>query len=132
MQTVEAITIGAILGDSDSGSMVWSRAIGELSREVRGLAEGVDSPVGLSIVYHVDGRIAPNDFEGVRTGRFDRRANRLAVQAAITPSPIDAKREMLVTLLLSAIDEAERYVVRKGLAEGLPEIRALVGRVART
>ena len=131
MQTVPAIYVGAIMGDSDSES-IWGRAIGELSGEVEGLSKGVVSPVGLSIVYHVDGRIAPNEFEGVRTGRFDRRANRLVVQAAIPRSPVDGKREMLVTALLAAIDEAERYVVRKGLAEGLPEIRTLVGRVART
>lgn len=130
MQDVPALSIGAVLGDSDSESMAWSRAIGDLSGEVQELRGDVVSPVRLSIAFHVSGRMVPNDFEGVRTGRFDRGASRLVVQVAVSRSSIESKREVLVTLLLDAIDEAERYVVRKHLADGLPEIRALAGRVA--
>lgn len=125
-KTVPALTIGAVLGDSDSGSMAWSREIGKLSTEVIGLREGVESAVRISVVFHVEGRLAPNDFDGVRTGRFDKRTQRLVVQAAVGDPHEGSRRKTLVNRLREAIDVAEAYLKRKKLAEALPEIRALV------
>jgi len=128
-QDVPALSIGAVLGDSDSESMAWSRAIGALSMQVQGLREGVSSPVRLSIAYHVDGRLAPNDFVGVRTGRFDKRSSRLQVQAAVSEAHAGDRRASLLSLLDEAVAEAERYVQKKSLAAGLPEIRELAARL---
>jgi hypothetical protein len=128
---VPTLSIGAVLGDSDPDSMAWSRAIGMLSSQVQILRDGVTSPVRLSIAYHVDGRLAPNDFEGVRTGRFDKRSGRLVVQAAVSRAAVHDRRASLFNLLDDALAEAERYVLRKGLASGLPEIRGLVAKLPR-
>ena len=130
MPEMPALAVGAVLGDSDAESMAWSRAIGALSMRVQELREGVDAPVRLSVAYHVDGRLARNEFEGVRTGRFDKRANRLVVQAAVSGSSAEDKQEILIGLLHDAVDEAERYLQKKKLVTGLPEIRGIVDRLA--
>jgi hypothetical protein len=126
-----ALVIGAVLGDSDAASMAWSGAIGALSRTVERLSEGVETPICVNVVYHVDGRIAPNEFEGVRTGRFDRADSLLIVQAAVPArTPTEAQRPLL-DLLDAAVAAAERFAKREKLAESLDGLRGLVERVAR-
>jgi hypothetical protein len=121
------LSIGAILGDSGAANMAWKRAINELSREVQASREGLTSPLRLNVIYHVDGRMVPNEFYGVRTGRFDRKTAHLAVQAAVALEPADDRRASLLALLEAAIMEAEAFARVKGISEtGLPEIRTLV------
>jgi hypothetical protein len=132
MEQVPVLSIGAVLGDSDRDSMAWSKAIGDLSREAQALREDVTSPVRLSVVFHVDGRLVPNQFEGVRIGRFDRRNDRLTVQVAVSRSSSEAKREQLVALLFDAIDTAESYAIRKRSTNELLEIRTLASQLAKS
>jgi hypothetical protein len=127
---VPALAIGAVLGDSDAGNMAWSRAIGALSLQAQERRQGVNAPVRLNVAYHVDGRLVPNEFTGVRTGRFDKRTNRLVVQAAVPGDSVEDKRKVLMGLLNDAVDEAERYLRQKKLAAGLPEIRGIVEQLA--
>lgn len=129
MDEVPCLAVGAILGDSDAESMAWSRAIGSLSVEVRSLRKDVQSPLNVNVVFHVDGRLKRNGFEGVRTGRFDKKKAILVVQAALAKDDVKDRRAVLLPLLRGAIAEAERYAARKGLAVGLPEIRRLVERL---
>lgn len=129
MSDVPSLALGGVLGDSDRESMEWSRAIGALSTEFKALREGVDSPVRVNVVFHVDGKMAPNNFEGVRAGRFDRQRSLLIVQAAVADPSASDRRSVLLALLHDAIDEAERTVVRRGLADGLPVIRGLLAAV---
>lgn len=121
-----ALAIGAILGDSDMGSMSWSRAIGALSRQVDSLSLGLTSPVRVNVVFHVDGKLAPNEFVGVRTGRFNKGKSLLVVQAAVPPGPADSRRAVLLRLLADAIDEAETFACKRRIADDLGEIRALI------
>lgn len=130
MPEVPALAVGAVLGDSDSGSMAWSRAIGDLSMRVEELREGVDAPVRLNVVFHVDGRLARNEFEGVRTGRFDKRANRLVVQVAVVSASAEDRRAILISLIHDAVDEAERHLRKKRLAMDLPGIRNIIEQLA--
>lgn len=130
MLEAPSLAVGAVLGDSDQQSMVWSRAIGALSNEVKALRGAVKSPVNVNVVFHVDGRLAPNDFSGVRTGRFDRRRAQLAVQVAVSGEPPQDPRSVLVPLLVAAVDEAERFAVRRRLADGLPEIHRIAAALA--
>lgn len=60
-----ALEIGAILGDSDAASMVWSRAIGDVALRAEELSASLASPISVNVVFHVDGRHVPNEFEGV-------------------------------------------------------------------
>lgn len=125
VNAVPVLLVGAVLGDSDLESMAWSRSIGTISREAEAMSAGLDSPMRVNVVYHVDGRLAPNEFEGVRTGRFSKAKSLLVVQAAV-PAKVDDRRLVLLALLGDAVAEAERYAVRKKLADGLPEILGLV------
>lgn len=121
------LSIGAILGDSGAANMAWKRAINEMSREVQASREGLTSRLRLNVVCHVDGRMVPNEFHGVRTGRSDRKTSHLAVQAAVASEPADDRRALLLALLEAAIAEAEAFARAKRISEtGLPEIRTLV------
>lgn len=129
MSDVASFAVGAVLGDSDAESMAWSRAIGALSTDVKELREGIASPVNVNVIFHVDGRLAPNDFVGVRAGRFDKRRSLLVVQAAVSRDAVEDRRHLLMSLLWEAIAEAERLFAHKGLADGLPEIRRILAAV---
>lgn len=124
------LSIGSILGDSDSESRVWLQEIRILSRGAETLRKDVRSPLHVNVVYHVDGRLVSNEFQGVRTGRFDRRTPELMVQAAVSLTPSDDRRGVLVNLLREAVEEAERFARRKGLADELKELRGLIDRVS--
>ncbi len=126
----EILEIGAVLGDSDSESRAWGDAIGELSLRAASLHTSDNaSAISVNVIFHVDGRIAPNEFEGVRTGRFSKAKGLLVVQATIAKEPVHDRQPALLTRLSEAVDEAENYVIRKRLATGLPEIRQLVQRL---
>ena len=87
---------------------------------------GIETPLRVNIVFHVDGRIIHNEFVGVRTGSFFRATSTLVVQAAIAGGVVDDYNEVLLPVMGEAIDEAERWAVRKNVAAGLPALRALV------
>ncbi|TXK17711.1 hypothetical protein [Homoserinibacter sp. GY 40078] len=120
------LSVGAILGDSDAENRAWKLAIRSVMNEVIEAREGVVSPLRVNVVYHVDGKLAPNEFEGVRTGRFSKKDSHLMVQAAVPPGEVSDRHEVLLNLLREAIDEAESFARRKGIAENLASIRALV------
>lgn len=128
-EQLPALTVGAVLGDSDADSMAWSRAIGQLSQEVILLRDGILSPVRVGVAFHVDGRTVPNEFTGVRIGRFSKRSMHLVVQVALTKSDAKDKREVLLSLLSDALDEAEQYVQHRDLADGLRGLRQLESRL---
>jgi hypothetical protein len=97
-----------------------------LSRKVKSLREGVDSPLRVNVVYQVPGEVVPVNFSGVRTGRYDPRERLLLVQAALPSVMAPNADEVLLGLLDSAINEAERFAQRKGLADRpLNELRSL-------
>ena len=126
-----ALLVGAVLGDSDRENMAWSRAIGALSREAEVLSSGVETPLRVNVVYHVAGQIAPNEFEGVRTGRFNRGKGLLEVQAAVTSRSSAESRELLLQLIEDAITAAEAFAKRRAIAESLPALRRLVSELSR-
>ncbi|WP_143448889.1 hypothetical protein [Kineosporia sp. A_224] len=125
-----ALTLGAVLGDSDTQSMTWSRTIGSLSLETRALSAGVASPLCVNVVFHVDGRLAPNEFQGVRTGRFSMSKSLLVVQAAVQHELTANPRATLVGLLEQAIVEAESYAAKKQIANELPELRDVLDQLS--
>ncbi|GAA4361697.1 hypothetical protein [Angustibacter luteus] len=133
MTDMPCLAIGAVLGDSDSESRDWGRAIREVSMEASALCAEVNSPILVNAVLHVDGRIVPNEFTGVRTGRYDRHTHVLVVQVAMgNHAPVDGdRRTVLVNLVADALDEAERYAKRRGLADSLPELRQVLRQLQR-
>ena len=131
------MAIGAILGDSDRNAMQWSRAISELSLLADALSDEPavqQTPVAvrLNVVYVVDGRILPNEFDGVRTGSFFKARQVLAVQAAVPRLPTDDPRSTLLDLLDDVIEEAARHAVRRRLPETFDAARLLARRLRET
>jgi hypothetical protein len=126
-----AILIGAVLGDSDAQSMAWSRAIGTLSQRVERLSAGLATSVRINVVYHVAGKLAPNEFDGVRTGRFDKAQSLLVVQAAVPKRAPEEPEALLVELLDAALLAAEAWGRRRGIAVDFSAMRNLVRQVAQ-
>jgi hypothetical protein len=124
------LSVGAVLGDSDSESLAWRRAIGSLGKQVMGAREGVESPLRVNVVFHVDGKLVPNEFTGVRTGRFSKSDSHLLVQAAVPAGPVEDRRRVLLALLTEGIREAEAFARERGIAESLDAIRAIAQIVA--
>lgn len=126
--TTPVLAVGAVMGDMDA-EKEWGPAIGALTTRVRELRDNVQSPVRLNVMFHVDGRLVPNDFEGVRTGRFRKKDALLIVQAAV-PSTVEGDKSVaLRELLTDAVAAAESYARRKKLADDLGNLRTLVAKI---
>jgi hypothetical protein len=117
-----ALLIGAVLGDSDSESLAWSRAIGELALQAIALSADVESPLRINAVFHVSGRMSSAGFTGVRTGRFSKQKSLLVVQAAIEKADARGKRNVLLSSLEEMLELAEAYAAKKKLASQLASL----------
>ena len=123
-EPVEPLSIGSVVGGAGFAARQWDEPLTRLTRRIAALQAGVVTPLNVNVVYHVPGEILAPDYEGVRTGRFSRRDSLLMVQAAV-PSSAEDKDAVLRALLLQAIDEAERWAKRKGLANDLGQLRRI-------
>ena len=101
-----------------------------LAREVADLRVGVESPLNINVVFHVPGELLGLDWDGVRTSAYRRRDNNhLMVQATVPPSPPDDPRSYLVVRLREAVEEAERWAARKGIAQRFAWPRSILSRL---
>lgn len=123
---VPAFSIGAVYGDYDAESKAWDPVIRGVMKEVKGLCDGITTPLKVNVVFYIDGKLARNEFSGVRTGRFSKRDSELMVQAAVPNGPVDDRRKQLRQLLTDAIDEAEVFAQKKKIASDLTEIRRIL------
>lgn len=106
--------------------MAWSRQINALSQSVQHARQDIASPVRVNVVFHVDGKLVPNEFVGIRTGRFSKKESKLMIQAAISLDPVEDIPTYLRGLLEESVVAAEIYARKRKLADGLPELLALV------
>jgi hypothetical protein len=122
-----ALSIGIVLGGTAEVDRIWRPELTRLAKEVVAARADVGSdPLRVNVVFHIDGTQSPNEFHGVRTGRFSRRDQHLMVQAAVPPASVQDQRSALLSLLYQAVDEAEAYAGRRRIADGLPVIRAIL------
>ena len=127
----DVLSIGVVYGGTWSIDESWRPDIQRVMQEVMALRHGVESPLNVNVVFHVDGELLPPvDFEGVRTGRFSRKSMHLMVQAAVPNDALD-KRAVLLDLLRAAAVEAEAFARRKGIAAGLNGLRGIVDAMPR-
>lgn len=129
MSQPAALSVGAVLGDSDSESLTWRGAIASLGKRVIEAREGVESPLRVNVVFHVDGKLAPNEFTGVRTGRFNKRDSHLLVQVAVPVGEACDREAVLHRLLVEAVNEAETFARDKGIADDLRQLRVVLSSV---
>jgi hypothetical protein len=123
----EVLSVGVVYDWSPNGS-AWTESLRELSRSVSERRAGIPSPLNVNVVFQVPGRLVPCDFEGVRTGRYDAVQRHLLMQVAVPVERFEEADLVSRQLLRDAIAEAERWARRRGIAEGLPELKALAER----
>lgn len=128
-EDVRVLSFGAVLGDSDALSRRWGAALGELNRRAESAQVGVASPLRLYVAFHLDGRVAPNEFTGVRTGRRDAQGW-LSVQVALVPGEGRDPHKVLTQGLRDALDAAEAFARRNKVATELPELREVLERIS--
>lgn len=130
-QEPQPLSIGAVFGGTPDLDKAWDPGITRIMNAVIQARYGTTTPLAVNVVYHVTGELLQAEFSGVRTGTFSRKRMLLMVQAAVPPEPVDDRRRVLLGLLQDAVDEAEKFALRRKLASGLPEIRAIVQAVAQ-
>lgn len=131
-QNVPALSIGAVFGGTHQIDKFWDQPIKDLRRQIMSASESVDSPLKVNVVYHIEGKYAPNEFEGVRTGRFSKSVPLLMVQAAVPSDEVDDPRSIIVGLLHDAVDVAEQYAKKKGIASQLTAIRGIADELGQS
>ncbi len=129
-EEVPALSIGAVLGNSDAESRLWQQAVRGLMKDVMQSRGSASTPLAVNVVFHIDGKLVPNEFEGVRTGRYDTAKRHLMVQAAVPSGGVDDRRAVLVGLLMEAVEAAETFARRRGLADDLAQVREVAHRAA--
>jgi hypothetical protein len=126
-EPAQTLSIGSVLGGGIA-NRPWQDAIVALTHRVIAAREDVESPLNLNVVFHVPGSMLKPEFEGVRTGRFLKPLRLLMVQVALPEAvPPDPERYLL-DAMGAAIDEAERWAKRRGLASDLDVLRTIVHR----
>ncbi|KGN29376.1 hypothetical protein N802_13690 [Knoellia sinensis KCTC 19936] len=120
-----------VFGGSPHVDKAWDPAISVIMRDVIQARYGITTPLSVNVVFHVTGELLQAEFSGVRTGTFSRKRMLLMVQAAVPLEPVEDRRGVLLVLLRSAVDAAEEFAIRRKIAGGLPEIRAIVEAVAQ-
>ncbi|WP_169582864.1 MULTISPECIES: hypothetical protein [Microbacterium] len=125
-ETTTALSIGIVLGDADAQSMVWRRELASLGKRVQAARDGVNSVLDVNVVFHVDGRIGRNEFEGFRIARYSARERTVMVQVAVGGSLLDPLEATMFSWLEDAVDIAEEFARERGLADELPAARQVL------
>lgn len=67
--------------------------------------------------------------EYVRTGRYDSETHHLIVQATVPESLPEQQERFLIARLSEAVDAAEEWARRRGVADSLPALRTVLDRL---
>ena len=124
-----ALSVGAVLEGYDPESNAWRQAIVDVGKRVMAAREGVAGPLRLNVVFHVPGPGKPNDYVGVRTGRFDKKSSHLMVQAAVPEGAVEDRVRTVIGLLEEAVDAAEVWARQRKVSDHLGEIRGVLSKV---
>lgn len=91
------LSTGTVFGGSPEVDDLWRPEIQRLRKQVMARREGVDSPLNVNVVFHVEGRLLPPlGYEGVRTGTLSRKTMHLIVQAAVPSEPAQDRQGVLL------------------------------------
>ena len=131
LETPEVLSIGAVFGGSAEIDELWRPEVLRLMNSVRRHGSNPAKFLAVNVVFHIDGRLLPPvDFEGTRTGSLSRKQMLLLVQAAVPHEPVEQRMHVLLTLLHDAVTEAELLARRRKIADGLPDVRSVLVKVA--
>lgn len=98
-----------------------------LMRRVKELRSDVSSPLAVNVVFQIPGSNLSPEFEGLRSGLFSRKEQKLMVQVALPPLAPASADEEVRSFLRAAVLLAEDFAQQEALIEGeLEELRGLV------
>jgi hypothetical protein len=120
------LSIGALFGGTHDVDRRWQEPIRALRRRIRSASADVDGALRVNVVYHVEGKYLPLEFDGVRTAKFRKSDSLLMVQAAVPMKTTENEQEVLLRLLRAAIEAAEQYAQANGAASDLIAVRQIV------
>lgn len=125
------LSIGVVTGGPGRITAAWGEEIRRLQQVVAELRP-VSAPFNLNVVFLVPGTVWQPDFAGVRTGKFDKTAPELMVQVAVPDVEVAeaAMRQALLDWLGEAVDAAETFAQKRGVAQDLDVQRQVVEQVA--
>ena len=126
-EPAQVLSVGVIYGGPETQR--WRDSIRDLSRLVVMLREGVQSQLNVNVVFHVPGSILKPEFDGVRTGSFRKRDSLLMVQVALPLDIHDDPASYLRDAMVSAVDEAEAWAVRRRTGFDTAPLHELVRRL---
>lgn len=124
-----ALVFRTVVGGPGKEPKAWDDWVWGLRDFVKPLVEELHTPVHLAVEFRISGPILSNDFQGVRTGRYFKKDNVLMVQAAVPEGEGLDRWQVLVGLLADAVNAAQAHVRKRKIAEGLPELQAVVEQV---
>jgi hypothetical protein len=124
--TVEALSIGSIVGGRSPWNSAWTEAIRALTVQIARDSEGVSSPLNVNVVFHVPGHLIKPEYEGVRTGSFSKQLSLLMVQVALPEKPPQDIDADLRSRMRDALAEAERWAKKKKITSDLVALKKLV------
>lgn len=119
------LSVGAVTGGTRA-SREWKLAVRSLTQRIMAARDQYDSPLCVNVIYYIPGEVHRADFAGVRTGRYTDATHWLVVQAALPDEPLsDADREVREILEI-AVESAEQFACRRGIADRLIGLRNLL------
>lgn len=116
------LSIGVVAGGSRADTERLAKAATRLHKEIqRILPPLTPDDARLNVVFHVPGEILRPDYEGARSGRFERATNSLMVQVAVPESSLGEvdERSTLLSLLSLAVECASEFFATRGIAANL-------------
>jgi len=126
VEEADVLSIGSVVGGVGTDARAWNEPISELTRRVADARSGVESPLNLNVVFHVPGEVLRVNGDYVRTRRYDARTRHLMVQATVPEITPDDPDRFLLARLTEAVNAAEEWARRRGVANELPALRSIL------
>jgi hypothetical protein len=122
-EAIEPLSLGVVIGGDTPSNRPWREALDRLVPEVIEARAGLITPLNLNVVFHVPGNLVKPDYTGERTGRFSKKEMLLMVQVALPEEPPTDVDADLRRRLVAAVDEAQRWAIKRGIADSLTSLR---------
>lgn len=124
------LSIGIVRGGPGPGQ-AWAPALQRAMRSVKAARDDVATVLSVNVVFHIQGEIVPNEFEGLRTGIFSRKTGDLMIQVALGEDVPDDPLAAVEAYLHEAIDLALQFARDEAFEVGdLSELHDIVNRAA--
>ncbi|HEX5468917.1 MAG TPA: hypothetical protein VFW80_07705 [Gaiellaceae bacterium] len=122
-EQVPPLSVGLVVGGLTPANHLWEEAVKRLGKQIAKRRAGLKTPLNVNVVFHIPGDVLTLDYDGERTGSFSKRDGTLMVQVAIPDEPPKDVDAEVRRRLLAAMDEAERWATKSGIADNLNSLK---------